>query len=137
MNKPLIPFLILFILALLTILNLPLFRGQVLGVSTETYTADSLKDETRIITTTAFDQKEEFETVTIPYETTYEDDEETEYGMEKVLQEGVNGTKKLKYLITFWQDEEIDRQLISTETEDPVGEKLQLKIVWHDLPGGD
>lgn len=136
-------FLILAACALIKIFNAPIYndeaKAQVLGANTfSAEPASSLKDKTTILTTTAFDQKEIVETVSIAYETRYEDDPEVEYGTEEVMQEGVEGKKNLKYLITYWQDDEIDRVLISTETEDPKEEIISkgTKIVWRDLPNG-
>lgn len=137
MNRPLLPFLILLSLALTCVFNVAQVRGEVLGASTQVGASDSLKREISIVTTTAFDQKESTETFSIPYETVYEDDKEMEYGKEEVLQEGVNGTKYLTYLVTFWQNDEIDRQLINTEIKNPVTEKISkgTKIVWRMLEG--
>lgn len=137
MNKPLVPFLILFGFALMSVLNVSLVHGEVLGTSTQTAVSDSLNKQIRIITTTAFDQKETTETVAISFETSYEDDKEMEYGTEKTLQEGVDGKKYLTYLITFWQNDEIDRQLLKTDIVDPITEKIAkgTKIVWREAPG--
>lgn len=86
-----------------------------------------------IKTQTAFDQKEETETTEIPFEKEYEDDDDLEYGLEEVKEEGVNGKKENIYLVTFWQDETIDRQLISTKVTEPKPEKIAKgkKVVWR------
>ncbi len=90
--------------------------------------------ELKLKTETAFDQKEEKVYEPIPYPTKYVDDKEMEYGTEKVLEEGKDGTKILTYKITFWIDEEIDRQLVDTEIEEPKTEVVAKgkKIVWRE-----
>lgn len=135
-------FLIIFALALFKIAGYPIYmneiKAQVLGVSTvSAEKSDSLKNPVTIETITAFDQKEFIETQIIPFETKYEKDSEMEYGKEEVLQEGINGTKYLTYLVTFWQDDEIDRQLLRTEVEEPTEEIIAkgTKIVWRLLEG--
>jgi len=109
-------------------------NGEVLGVSTS---STSIPPSTNIITTTAFDQKETTESINIPFETSYEKNSGLEYGLEEVKQEGVEGTKTYHYLITFWEDEEIDRKLLSTNIVDPVEEIISkgTKIVWKMLEG--
>lgn len=86
-----------------------------------------------IETVTAFSQKEIQEYVPILFETIYEDNAEMEYGQEEILQEGVRGTKTLTYLLTHWEDEIIDKQLINTEIEPPVEEIVAkgTKIIWR------
>ncbi len=116
-----------------------LSNGDVLGISTEKVAiAGSLEDLVQIDTITAFDEKEVVETEIIPFETKIEDDSEVEYGTEEIMQEGVDGKRHLKYLVTSWQDEEIDRKLLSTEVEKPVEEIISkgTKVVWRDLPNG-
>jgi len=114
--------------------NLPGVEGEVLGASTESYNKTALKHPIKIQTQTAFDQKEIVEQEAIPFSTEYEDDNEVEYGVEEVLVEGVEGTKTLTYLQTYWLDEEIDRQLISTMIDEPTPEKVArgTRIVWHE-----
>jgi len=105
--------------------------GQVLGAST--HVSDAVENKVSLVTTTAFDQKEDIVYVSIPFDTKYEDDSEMEYGQEKVVQVGANGTKTLHYLVTHWLDEEIDRQLMDTEIESPIDEVIALgtKIIWR------
>ncbi|KKS16633.1 MAG: 3D domain protein [candidate division WWE3 bacterium GW2011_GWC1_41_7] len=118
--------------------------GEVLGVSTAAEKELEpngpkalIAHPVLITTTTAFDQKETEESVPIPYSTVYEKDPEVEYGKEEVKQEGVSGTKTYHYLITFWEDEVIDKRLLSTEQADPVEEIISkgTKIVWRMLEG--
>lgn len=136
-------------LALTNILDLT-SRGQVLGASTENpdyeegESARQIRQSSseftpQVVTTTAFDQKEEVVEEPIAFDTQYEKDPDLEYGKERVVKEGKNGTKTLTYQITFWVDEEIDRQLINTTIEDPVDEVIAkgTKIVWRKLGGTD
>jgi 3D (Asp-Asp-Asp) domain-containing protein len=118
--------------------------GEVLGAGTEYYKKEEIsypKISARIQleTETAFDQKEVVEYEAIPFEVSYVDDEDLEYGLEEVITPGVEGTKNLTYLVTHWLDEEIDRVLIATEIEEPVTEVVSLgkKIVWHELDTPD
>ena len=132
---------ILFFFMLLTAFagtsNLLVAKGEVLGASTEEgkyETAATIKHPTKIQTQTAFDQKEIEEYESIPFETEYVDDDNVEYGKEEVLVEGVEGTKTLTYLQTYWIDEEIDRKLINTAVDEPIAEKISrgTKIVWRE-----
>ena len=113
-------------------------EGEVLGIST-TVSADYAPSNTELITKTSFDQKEETEYETIPFPTQYEDDKELEYGKEKVLQVGDTGLRTLKYLITYWQGEELYRNIISTQIEKPVLEIIAegKKIIWRELDTDD
>jgi resuscitation-promoting factor RpfB len=103
-------------------------HAQVLGAS---YTWQ--RNHMAIKTQTAFDQKEIQEYEPIPYETTYEKNAEIEYGTKKTTQEGKNGTKTLRYLLTYWQDEIIDKQLIDTQSVSPISEVIEkgTKIIWR------
>lgn len=87
-----------------------------------------------IKTQTAFDQREESESTSIPFDKEFEDDKDLEYGEEKVIQQGVLGEKKVTYLVTFWQEEIIDRQPIKTEVTNPKPEKIAVgkKVVWKE-----
>ncbi len=114
--------------------SLPGVEGEVLGASTESYNEAAVKHPTKIQTQTAFDQKEILEQEAIPFPTEYEDNDEVEYGVEETLVEGVEGTKTLTYLQTYWLDEEIDMQLVSTTINEPTPEKVArgTKVVWHE-----
>ena len=127
---------ILLILTTFKLSSLPV-SGEVLGASTQDLETDSIEHQVQIETQTAFAQREDTETYSIAYETIYEKDSEMEYGTEEVKQEGADGKKYLTYLITFWQDEEIDRQLVSTKIEEPTQEIITkgTKIVWKMLEG--
>jgi 3D (Asp-Asp-Asp) domain-containing protein len=129
-------FIVLLILVSARFTDFSFSKGEVLGlfaVSKEDY----LEHRVDVITTTVFDQREDVEYVQVPYSTRYEKNSDLEYGLQEVTQEGVPGVKTLTYLITFWQDEEIDRVLTSTETEPPVDEVISegTKIMWRVLEG--
>ena len=137
--KRLIIFLILISLALIHIFNLPVYgqaslRRQVLGTSTNDIGAESfVKKDQRIKTVTAFSQEEVKEYEDIPFEIEYTKDKEMEYGEEKILLKGENGVKTYTYLLTFWDNEIINKQLIKTDTKNPINEKIArgTKIIWR------
>lgn len=128
----------MFSLAIVSLLELT-SEGQVLGISNETYAADIGKHYEKMKTETAFDQTEIFEYVDIPYETEYIDNDELEYGKEEIITPGETGTKTLTYLLTHWEGEEINKQLMNTEIEPPVTEKISkgTKIVWREYMTSD
>jgi 3D (Asp-Asp-Asp) domain-containing protein len=129
----------LLILALIAVYSsdiwIPKAKGEVLGASTST----EIEYSSPVKTITAFDQREDVVVEEIPYETEYKDDNDTEYGTEKVLEAGKNGTRTLTYLITSWGDEEIDRQLTDTKIDEPKSEVIAkgTKIVWRELDTPD
>jgi 3D (Asp-Asp-Asp) domain-containing protein len=117
----------------------PYSQGDVLGASASSAVSipemSLLVSETTISTKTAFAQKIETETEEIPFEIEYRDDPEIEYGEEEIVEPGVPGAKKTNYLVTFWFDEIIDRELSSIEIEQP---KTQVtsrgtKVVWRKI----
>jgi len=135
--KRLIIFLILISLAIIHVFNLPAY-GQVLGTNTyETRVESFEKKDQRIKTVTAFSQKEIKEYEDIPFEIEYTKDKEMEYKEEKIITEGENGVKTYAYLLTFWDDEIIDKQLIKTDIKNPINEKIAkgTKITWRLLEG--
>ena len=101
-----------------------LVTGTVLGATSSS--SDFFTGKNIVDTKTAFDQEERMEYVEIPYETEYKDNYELEYGMEEVLREGQFGLKTLTYLVTFWQDDIIDKTLIDTKTDPPISEIISL-----------
>lgn len=133
----------LFYLAFINIAQLiPYNKKVVLGASTQNKQKNArqaIKDPIKIRTKTAFDQKEEDVYVTLPFETEYEENDDLEYGKENVLEKGVNGTKTLTYLITFWEDEEINRQLINTKIDPPKTEVIEkgTKVIWREYMTDD
>jgi 3D (Asp-Asp-Asp) domain-containing protein len=116
-------------------------QGQVLGIASAEEqpfeTPATSKLQTVVKTQTAFDQKEITEEEQIQYDTKYEKDPESEYGTEKVKQPGEYGRKIHHYLLTYWQEETIDKQLIKTDTTPPVDEIIVkgTKIIWRMLEG--
>jgi 3D (Asp-Asp-Asp) domain-containing protein len=116
--------------------------GEVLGASTynqEDATKDNLTTYPQIETTTAFEQDKVIEYESIPFEVKYVDDKDLEYGLEKVITPGKEGTLTYTYLVTHWQDEIIDRQLLNTERKDPSTQVVSLgkKIIWKDFQTPD
>jgi|SRR3989344_3296910 len=88
-----------------------------------------------IITESKFKEKLEEVVETLPKKTVYEDDPETEAGEEKVLEDGADGKRTQIIKITYYLDEEYDREIVSTEVI-PSKDKRILrgtKIVWRTL----
>lgn len=102
--------------------------AQVLGAS------DVAEYKLSMATKTAFNQKEESETTKIPFETVYKKDDSVEWGTEKVTQEGVEGEKTTKYLITYWQNETLNKEVIDTQIVEPKAREISqgTKIVWKE-----
>lgn len=133
-----IAFSLLLPLALINVVNIS-HDGKVLGFSTQQHIVSAAEFPTKIKTETAFDQKEILEYEPIPYPTEYIDNDEVEYGQEEVLVTGVNGTRTLTYLLTYWGEEEIDKQLMNTEIDPPITKEISkgTKIVWRKYPTPD
>lgn len=97
-----------------------------------------LQAHLQINTVTAFDQKIIQEYEPIPYDTKFQDNSEMLYGTEEVLQQGLNGTTTYDYLLTYWIDDVIDKQLMKTSIEKPTPQVVDVgtKIVWnlHSTP---
>jgi 3D (Asp-Asp-Asp) domain-containing protein len=117
-------------------------KGRVLGAvsyAEETTGQAVIENEIGMVTETAFDQKEVFEYESIPFSTKYVENNEKEYGIEEVVEQGEEGTKTYTYLLTYWVDEEIDKRLIKTDIEEPKEEVIEkgTKIVWKLYPTPD
>ena len=108
-------------------------EGRVLGVSAEKI--DVVAQETTISTKTAFNQKEIINKEIIPFEIIYREDKNIEYGDEKIIEAGVDGTKKTKYLITYWFEETINKVVSGVEIEKPKDQVVLkgTKVVWRTL----
>ena len=126
-------------LALLSFSRIPYSKGKVLGVATAAASSDYTQHHSQLVTVTSFEQKEVIEEEPIAFEIEYKDDPETEYGIETVVEEGVEGATQYKYLVTHWNEEIINKQLVDTTIVEP---KRQLvskgtKIVWKILETPD
>jgi 3D (Asp-Asp-Asp) domain-containing protein len=109
---------------------------DVLGITDIRANAETFSEhDIEINTTSSFQQEEIIETESLPFEIVYKDDDETEYGQEAVLQEGEEGRKEYKYLVTYWFDEEIYRNLVDTQVYEPKDEIIAkgTKIVWRPV----
>lgn len=116
--------------------------GEVLGASTYDYqqlSQDKLANYPAIKTTTAFDQDETTEYESIPFDIQYVDDKDLEYGLEKIVTPGEEGTITYKYLVTHWQDEIIDKILLDKQREEPSTQVVALgkKIIWKEFKTPD
>lgn len=130
--------LLLYLLAFANISN-KVGGGIVLGISTEEYVISAIQNDIKLQTETAFDQTKiiEYENITFPTE--YQNDVTMEYGTEKILVQGEDGTRTLTYLLTYWVEEIIDKQLINTEIESPITEEVAkgTKIIWREYKTSD
>ncbi len=130
---------ILFILALYPLtddLSLPLS-----SVKAQEQTSDQvLKASQPIKTESRFGSKLITTTKTLTKDTTFKDDPEKEIGFDDVLDEGADGTKTTVTKITFYDGEEYDREIISTEIVEPKDKIISrgTKIIWRkiDTPDG-
>jgi len=75
----------------------------------------------------------------IPFEKEYREDPELEYGLEKVQTPGVPGLATKTYLISYWNEEEVNRVLIRHEIQPPVSEVIArgTKIIWKETVTAD
>ena len=134
---------------------------QVLGDSTSSTTEtlpagrQVLPVDQPITTKSSFTQKLQDETEVIPKQTVYQDDPETEAGIETVLDEGEDGKKTKIIKITYSKpadtskvgsdsfevgpDEEYAREIVSSETISAKDKKISrgTKIVWKTLDTPD
>lgn len=92
-----------------------------------------------IVTESRFTSKLEEEIETLPKKTIYQDDPETEAGIDKVLDEGANGKKVEIIKITFFEGEEYEREIVSVETIPAQDKKILrgTKIIWKTLDSPD
>lgn len=106
----------------------------VLGVATVENTP-ILETTVSLKINSSFDHKEVQEEESIPYSTKYEDDPNREYGLEEVIQKGVNGIRTYFYLVSFWHNEEISKDLMATTVVAPVEEIISVgkKIIWREI----
>ena len=112
-------------------------KGQTVAVSQGE--SDLIVSDNPVETETRFNEEGDVVVSSIPFPTEYIDDPEAEYGTEVIQQEGVEGILTETYKITLWDDEEIDRVLIDSETVEPVTEIVTrgTKIIWKELPTFD
>lgn len=92
-----------------------------------------------VVTESRFTSKLEEEVETIPKKTIYQDDPETEAGIDKILDEGANGKKVKIIKIIFFEGEEYEREIVSVETTPSQDKKILrgTKIVWKIFTSSD
>ncbi|MBI2600614.1 G5 domain-containing protein [Candidatus Daviesbacteria bacterium] len=90
-------------------------------------------------TQSRFTDKLEENVEIIPKKTVYEDDPETEAGEEKVLEEGGAGKKVKIIKITYYDNKEYNREVVSIDTTPAKDKKISrgTKIVWKTLSTAD
>jgi resuscitation-promoting factor RpfB len=98
-------------------------KPEVLGIS------QPIKTESR------FEEKFSTSSAEIKFETEYKDDPETEAGIETVVTEGENGKKITTTKITFYNGEELGKDVVDIKTEKPVNKVISrgTKIVWKTM----
>lgn len=98
-------------------------KPEVLGIS------QPVKTESR------FEEKFATTSAAIKFETEYKDDAEVEAGIETVVTEGEDGKKITTTKITFYNGEELGRDIVDVKTEKPVDKVISrgTKIVWKTL----
>lgn len=109
--------------------------GEVLGVADSITEVPYLETTVSMKVKSSFDVKDAEEKEAIPFPTEYKDDPDKEYGLEDVIQKGINGVKTYLYKVSFWHDEEIGRDLVSTLVTDPTTEIISVgkKIIWREV----
>ncbi|MBI2022628.1 G5 domain-containing protein [Candidatus Daviesbacteria bacterium] len=116
--------------------------SDVLGATSEDYKpqiSEVLEVSQPIKTESRFEEKLSTESATIEKKTVYKDDPETEAGEERVTEEGEDGKKTTTYKLTFYDGEQIDKEVVAVKTEEPK-DKIILrgtKIVWKTLDTPD
>ncbi len=125
--------LILIVTAIFAVPHLS-FKPQVTNAEVQTH-EDQLRAPQPLHTESLFHTKLETQEEVIERETVYKDDPETEAGEEKVLEEGKDGKETKVIKITYHEGKEYSRELVSTETEDPIDKVILrgTKIVWRTL----
>lgn len=88
-----------------------------------------------IKTESRFEEKFSTSSAEIKFETEYKDDPETEAGIETVVTEGEDGKKITTTKITFYNGEELGRDIVDVKTEKPVNKVISrgTKIVWKTM----
>lgn len=113
--------------------------ARVLGA--ETKPSEELDAPQPIHTTSRFETKLLTQETKIEKETVTKKDDSMELDEEKVLEEGSDGKTTKVYKITYFEGQEYDRELVSSETV-PAKDKIiakGTKLVWRTLstPDGD
>lgn len=108
-------------------------KQKVLGVTSSS--EPILESTVSLKINSSFDQKEVEIKEPIPYDTEYKDDKDREYGLEEIIQKGVDGITTYLYKVAFWHDEEISRDLVDTKISPAVPEIISVgkKIVWREI----
>jgi len=103
--------------------NPDVFKPEVLGVS------QPVRTESR------FEEKFATASAEIRFETEYKDDPEIEAGIETVVTEGEEGEKITSTKITFYNGEELGRDVVSVRTEKAINKVISrgTKIVWKTM----
>ena len=92
-----------------------------------------------IHTESRFSEKLQEDVEEIFKKTVYQDDPETEVGQEQILDEGSDGKKTKIIKITYYLDEEYNREVVSVETTPAKDKKILrgTKIIWRTLDTPD
>jgi len=109
------------------------------AVGNQQSAVDYLSPQPSVKTLTRFSKEEIQVRSSIPFETEYIDDPEAEIGTERVLQEGINGSKVETFAVSYWCGREIKRVLLATRIEPPQKRIVArgTKIIWRELKTRD
>lgn len=131
-------------LGLLLIIGLVFFsynftQSSAILVESATPSQEILPVTQPVKTQSRFTFKLEGITETILKKTVYINDPETEAGIDKVLEEGEDGKRVKIFKITYFEGEEYDREITSTETTPAKDKKILrgTKIVWKTYSSSD
>lgn len=93
-----------------------------------------IPEEIKVKTETRFSQKEVSETEVLEFETVFQEDDDVAFGTTAVVQEGQEGKEVSTYLLTYYDDEEIDKTLVKKDVTNPINKIVSngTKIVWKE-----
>lgn len=91
-------------------------------------------------TKSKFTEETVTETSTIPFLIKYQGDSNEELGFEEIVQEGEDGIKETDTKITYFEDEEYEREVVDVRIKEPIAriiKKGTKKVIREkDTPGG-
>src|SRR3989338_2256934 len=127
-------------LLILGVLTITLLNGQPTPVEAESNIPQTPKEPPQPIKTQSrFEEKLSETSEVIEKKTIYQDDQETEAGIETVLEEGEDG-KKIKIIkTTLYEGQEYSKEIIGTEIT-PAKDKVisrGTKVIWKTLDTAD
>ncbi len=119
--------------------ELALPEGGNASIATTDQPTDYISPHPSVETLTRFSEEEVPVVTSVHFETEYIDDPESEIGMEKILQECINGRRTETYLVKYWYGEETERSLLDVQIDPPQKQIVSrgTKIIWRELETPD